>query len=151
MAPKRKAPAAKKAAPKKKTKAEQAAAASPTEPEPAQPSRSPQTSKVCRTASHTPVTCSPSVCHDGRLPQHAAPASAVPPVDSPDRTVCSHTLADAVSELAGCAGNGQQDDCGRCLVCALRERHALQSPLTQRTTRTRARAVPPPPFDGASR
>lgn len=46
MAPKRKAPAAKKAAPKKKTKAEQAAAASPTEPEPAQPSRSPQTSKA---------------------------------------------------------------------------------------------------------
>ena len=47
MAPKRKAPAAKKAAPKKKTKAEQAAAASLTEPEPpAQPSRSPQTSKV---------------------------------------------------------------------------------------------------------
>ena len=54
MAPKRKAPAAKKAAPKKKTKAEQAAAAaSPTELEPAQPSRSPQTSKVCRMASHT--------------------------------------------------------------------------------------------------
>jgi len=47
MAPKRKAPAAKKAAPKKKTKAEQAAAALPTEPAPpAQPSRSPQTSKA---------------------------------------------------------------------------------------------------------
>ena len=83
-------------------------------------------------------------------PARCAPASALPPVDSPDCTVRSHTLADA-SLSAGCAGNGQQDDCGRGLVCALRERHALQSPLTQRTTRTRAHAVQPPPIDRASR
>ena len=70
MAPKRKAPAAKKAAPKKKTKAEQAAA-SPTEPEPAQPSRSPQTSKVCRSGFPHASRVFP-VWPDGRLPQHAA-------------------------------------------------------------------------------
>ena len=68
MAPKRKAPAAKKAAPKKKTKAEQAAAASPTEPEPpAQPSRSPQTSKVRCCAPHSCSPCTQAACQHARL------------------------------------------------------------------------------------
>ena len=76
MAPKRKAPAAKKAAPKKKTKAEQAAAASPTEPEPpAQPSRSPQTSKVRCRAPHTGVPpCTQAACQHARLRPHSLPS-----------------------------------------------------------------------------
>ena len=149
MAPKRKAPAAKKAAPKKKTKAEQAAA-SPTEPEPAQPSRSPQTSKVCR-SSFTHTSRLLPVWHDGRLPQHAARLRPHSLLSTRQTARCARTHSLTRSLSAGCAGNGQQDDCGRGLVCALRERHALQSPLTQRTTRTRAHAVQPPPIDRASR
>ena len=94
MAPKRKAPAAKKAAPKKKSKAEQAAAASPTvEPEPAQPSRSPQTSKVLRCAPHT--TRVPRV----RRPPASTRACTRTPCRVTDRTVRSHSLT-RVSELA---------------------------------------------------
>ena len=78
MAPKRKAHAAKKAPKKKtkKTKAEQAAAASPTvEPEPAQPSRSPQTSKVLRCAPHTSRTpCTQAACQHARLHLHPLPS-----------------------------------------------------------------------------
>ena len=84
MAPKRKAPAAKKAAPKKKTKAEQAAAASPTEPEPpAQPSRSPQTSKV-RCCAHTRVP-------RARRPPASTRACARTPCRVAGRTVRSHS------------------------------------------------------------
>ena len=86
MPPKRKAPAAKKAAPKKKPKAEQAAAASPTEPEPAQPSRSPQTSKVRLLRPHT--LCVPRA----RRPPASTRACARTPCRVADPTVRSHSL-----------------------------------------------------------
>ena len=74
MAPKRKAPAAKKAAPKKKTKAEQAAAASPTEPDTstAQSVTADQQGAVLRPHSCSP--CTQAACQHARLRPHSLPS-----------------------------------------------------------------------------